>query len=131
MSAVRSYRARAYLELVRVPNLFTAAGDIFAGYLIVSRGVGIEWPRLLALVAASVCLYNAGMDPHEGCPVGGMRGITTEIIEARERLVFDWCRRQSLPVAFVLAGGYTGPTLDRAGLGGLHRLTVAAALGCA
>ena len=61
MSAVRSPRARAYLELVRVPNLFTAAGDIFAGYLIVSRGVGIEWPRLLALVAASVCLYAGGV----------------------------------------------------------------------
>ena len=76
-----------------------------------------------------LCLYNAGMDPHEGCPVGGMRSITTEIIAARERLVFDWCRRQGLPVAFVLAGGYTGPSLDERGLVDLHRLTLTAALG--
>ena len=60
MSTVRSSRARAYLELVRVPNLFTAAGDIFAGYLIVSRGA-VFWPDLLALVAASVFLYAGGV----------------------------------------------------------------------
>ena len=75
-----------------------------------------------------LCLYNAGMDPHEGCPVGGMPGITGEILGRRERLVFDWCRRQSLPVAFVLAGGYTGPRLDERGLVDLHRLTIAAAV---
>ena len=69
------------------------------------------------------------MDPHEGCPVGGLAGITTEIIAERERMVFDWCRAQGLPVAFVLAGGYTGPALDQRGLVELHRLTIAAAAG--
>src|SRR5687768_15161994 len=54
-------RARAYLELVRVPNLFTAAGDVFAGYLMLSRGVGVEWRDLLVLVAASVVLYAGGV----------------------------------------------------------------------
>lgn len=53
-------KVRAYLELVRVPNLFTAAGDIFAGYLLVTRG-GVSWPHLSALVAASVCLYAGGV----------------------------------------------------------------------
>ncbi len=76
-----------------------------------------------------LCLYNAGMDPHQGCPVGGLRGITREIIAARERMVFDWCRGRSLPVALVLAGGYTGPDLDQAGLVDLPRLTIMAALG--
>jgi acetoin utilization deacetylase AcuC-like enzyme len=74
-----------------------------------------------------VCLYNAGMDPHEDCPTGGLRDISTEVIAEREALVFDWCRAQGLPVAFVLAGGYTGPRLDRSGLVDLHRLTLAAA----
>ena len=74
-----------------------------------------------------LCLYNAGMDPHEGCPVGGMAGITTDIIAERERLVFGWCRARGLAVAFVLAGGYTGPSLDQRGLVELHRLTIAAA----
>jgi hypothetical protein len=79
--------------------------------------------------AFDLCLYNAGMDPHEDCPIGGLRGITRAILAERERLVFDWCRRLRLPVAFVLAGGYTGPALDEHGLVELHRLTLAAAAG--
>ena len=74
-----------------------------------------------------VCLYNAGMDPHEDCPTGGLAGITREVIEQREQLVFEWCRQQDIPIAFVLAGGYTGPKLDRRGLVDLHRLTLAVA----
>jgi 4-hydroxybenzoate polyprenyltransferase len=58
---VQSPRARAYLELVRLPNLFTAVGDIMAGYLIVSRGVDISWRHLATLMVASVCLYAAGV----------------------------------------------------------------------
>ncbi|MCC6176494.1 MAG: UbiA-like protein EboC [Chloroflexi bacterium] len=58
---VRSPQARAYLELVRLPNLFTAAGDIVAGYLIVTRGVEVSWRDLIVLVLASVCLYAGGV----------------------------------------------------------------------
>src|SRR5215210_1550844 len=58
---VQSPRARAYLELVRLPNLFTAVGDIMAGYLIVSRGVDISWRHLATLMVASICLYAAGV----------------------------------------------------------------------
>jgi len=72
-------------------------------------------------------LYNAGMDPFEGCAVGGLAGITQEVLAARERLVFDWCRRERVPVAFVLAGGYIGPGLDVSELVALHRLTIEAA----
>ena len=76
-----------------------------------------------------LCLYNAGMDPHEGSPVGGLAGIDATLLARRERSVFDWCRARALPVAFVLAGGYIGPGLDRAGLVALHRLTLLAAAG--
>jgi hypothetical protein len=58
---VQSPRVRAYLELVRLPNLFTAVGDIVAGYLIVSRGVDVAWRDLAILMAASVCLYAGGV----------------------------------------------------------------------
>jgi acetoin utilization deacetylase AcuC-like enzyme len=75
-----------------------------------------------------LCLYNAGMDPFEGCAIGGLHGITREILEKRERLVFDWCRRRRIPIAFVLAGGYLGPGLDEPGLVALHRLTLSAAV---
>lgn len=50
-------------------------------------------------------LYNAGMDPYEGCAVGGLDGITAEI----------------------LAGGYIGERLDAETLVDLHRSTIAAA----
>jgi acetoin utilization deacetylase AcuC-like enzyme len=75
-----------------------------------------------------LCLYNAGMDPHEDCPEGALAGITDERLRAREELVFDWCRAQRLPVAFVMAGGYLrAPRMDEARLVELHRLTLATA----
>jgi acetoin utilization deacetylase AcuC-like enzyme len=76
-----------------------------------------------------LCLYNAGMDPHEGCPVGGMAGIDARLLARRERRVFEWARARSLPIAFVLAGGYVGPGLDQEQLVALHRLTLHAAAG--
>ena len=78
--------------------------------------------------AFDLCLYNAGMDPFEGCSIGGLRGITRSILEERERLVFDWCGRRRIPVAFVFAGGYLGPGLGESGLVALHRLTLLAAV---
>lgn len=85
--------------------------------------------RLLELQAQAfdLCLYNAGMDPHQHCPVGGLAGVDQDVLATREQMVFSWCRQRALPVAFVLAGGYLGPRLDQAGLIGLHRLTLAAA----
>jgi acetoin utilization deacetylase AcuC-like enzyme len=74
-----------------------------------------------------LCLYNAGMDPYEGCDTGGLAGITSEILFAREQLVFDWCRERKLAIAFVLAGGYKGDRLTEKGLVDLHRLTLSAA----
>ena len=58
---VQSPRVRTYLELVRLPNLFTAVGDIVAGYLIVSRGLTVSWRDLIILAIASVCLYAGGV----------------------------------------------------------------------
>jgi acetoin utilization deacetylase AcuC-like enzyme len=75
-----------------------------------------------------LCLYNAGVDPHEDCPEGALAGITEEHLRAREELVFAWCREQKLPVAFVMAGGYLRPPrMDEARLVELHRLTLTAA----
>jgi acetoin utilization deacetylase AcuC-like enzyme len=71
-----------------------------------------------------LCLYNAGMDPHEDCSIGGKKGITHEVLAERERMVFEWCRGRRLPIAFVLAGGYVSRGLDQQGLVDLHRLTL-------
>ena len=74
-----------------------------------------------------LCIYNAGMDPHEDCSTGGLSGITRDVLSEREKEIFAWCRRRSLPLAFVLAGGYLSLELDEAGLVELHRLTLAEA----
>ena len=74
-----------------------------------------------------LCLYNAGMDVCEDCSIGGLAGITRAVLAERERLVFGWCRQQEIPVAFVLAGGYSGARLNHARLVELHRLTLSAA----
>ena len=84
----------------------------------------IETPEAIDLV-----LYNAGMDPHE--QAGGVPGITFATLAERERMVFDWASGNQLPLAWVLAGGYTagneGAALEMAGLVGLHRETIRAA----
>ncbi len=56
-----------YLQLVRLPNVFTAIADVAMGFF-VSHGIvdlaSLEPPlviRLIALAAASACLYMAGM----------------------------------------------------------------------
>ena len=56
-----------------------------------------------------------------------MQGVTQKVLRDREEAVFSWCRVRDIPIAFVLAGGYLGPELDRAGLVALHRLTLEAA----
>jgi len=73
-------------------------------------------------------IYNAGMDPYQGCDIGGLDGITGDILAEREQVVFDWCRQRSIPIAFVLAGGYIGADLSREGLVNLHRQTISAAV---
>lgn len=69
-------------------------------------------------------IYNAGMDPFEGCGIGGLSGITREVLQQREKLVADWCRENKVPALYVLAGGYEGPNLDLEGVARLHLLTI-------
>lgn len=72
-------------------------------------------------------LYQAGADPHLDDPLGTL-GMTTEQMQERDRLVFDFCRRKGMPVLFVLAGGYQEPIRER--LLPLHLNTFRAAHAC-
>ncbi len=85
--------------------------------------------RVSAPAGIDLLLYNAGMDPHRHA--GGHPAIDAGILAARESIVLEWSSSQGLPVAWVLAGGYTegneGAALDMAGLVRLHRLTISAA----
>ena len=51
---------RAYLQLLRLPNVFTAVADVAMGYLVAGGGAD-NWPLLAALGTASAALYLAGM----------------------------------------------------------------------
>lgn len=50
-----------WLQLIRLPTIFTAMADIFLGFLVVSGGVFAPVPDFLLLLGASGCLYFAGM----------------------------------------------------------------------
>ena len=67
------------------------------------------------------------MDPHEDCTTGGLKGIDTQVLRERERLVFDWARSRGVPVAFGIGGGYVSRRLEQTQLVELHLLTVEAA----
>lgn len=53
-------KVRAYCELVRVPNVFTAMADILAGYWLLSHEF-VFTPVLGWLLLASASLYSAGI----------------------------------------------------------------------
>lgn len=85
--------------------------------------------RRLAALNGSIdlCLYNSGMDPDERCFVGGFPLINAAMLKKREEMVFAWAKKRSVPIAFVLAGGYSGPSLPQDELVKLHRLTIESA----
>jgi acetoin utilization deacetylase AcuC-like enzyme len=68
-------------------------------------------------------LYNAGMDVHEKCRIGGRSGVTDQTLNDRDALVFQICRELALPVAFVLAGGYANKDFPEDQLAQLHATT--------
>ena len=53
-------RLMPYLQLMRIPNVFTAMADIFMGYLIVLRSF-YPLTDFFFLLTASCCLYTGGM----------------------------------------------------------------------
>lgn len=60
---------------------------------------------LKRLESVDFLIYYAGMDPHENA--GGIPGITTPMLQKRDRSVAAWCRNKRMPVIFAPAGGYT------------------------
>jgi acetoin utilization deacetylase AcuC-like enzyme len=65
-------------------------------------------------------IYQAGADPHIHDPYGSL-GLSADNMRLRDRLVFEFTKRTSLPVLFVLAGGYQEPIETR--LAPLHIAT--------
>jgi acetoin utilization deacetylase AcuC-like enzyme len=66
--------------------------------------------RGLAAIAAwgrpDLVLYQAGADPYKEDPYSPL-DLDEGDLRERDRTVFAWARRENLPLAWVLAGGYT------------------------
>ena len=98
--------------------------------LTVSRGnsyladIGTALASISTGTPIDLLIYNAGMDPHEDCSTGGEQGVTTEVLQLREAMVYEWAQRNNVAVSFVLAGGYSGHRLSKDTLTQLHRLTI-------
>ena len=57
---LESMQTKAFLRLIRLPNVFTAACNSLAGAL--AAGVGFDrWPALMMLALSSMCIYAAGI----------------------------------------------------------------------
>jgi acetoin utilization deacetylase AcuC-like enzyme len=61
--------------------------------------------RAFDAAEADFAFFVSGADPHEGDRLGRL-AVSREGLLARDRLVFERCRRAGLPVAVVMAGGY-------------------------
>ncbi len=61
---------------------------------------------LLAFGRPDLVLYQAGADPYREDPYSPL-DLDHDDLRERDRRVFAWARKQALPLAWVLAGGYT------------------------
>ena len=67
----------------------------------------VEQTLAMALQRArpALVLYDAGVDIYEHDPLGLLK-VSLDGIRARERLVLENCRREGVPIATVIGGGY-------------------------
>jgi acetoin utilization deacetylase AcuC-like enzyme len=61
---------------------------------------------VLAWGRPDLVLYQAGADPYREDPYSPL-DLDLDDLRERDRFVFEWARREGLPLAWVLAGGYT------------------------
>jgi 4-hydroxybenzoate polyprenyltransferase len=61
-------KLKSYLQLVRLPNAFTALADVAAGFLACGGGAG-GVGSLLAIGGVSACLYSGGIALNDVCDV--------------------------------------------------------------
>lgn len=71
-------KARAVLQLLRIPNVFTAMADVLAGYLIAALHVFSVKP-LFAVLAATACIYSLG------CVLNDLMDRETDRVERPSR----------------------------------------------
>ena len=63
-------------------------------------------PAFLDRTRPGLVEYQAGMDCHEGDPVGGIPGVDADFLAWRDRFVIEEVVRRGIPLVINLAGGY-------------------------
>ena len=96
---------RAYLQLLRLPNVFTAMADILLGFLFTHASLE-PWPEFALLLCASSLMYLAGMvlndyfDQEQDARERPFRPIPSGRVSARTARSLGW--------TMVLAGAGLG-----------------------
>jgi len=107
MSQRAAPRVKAYLQLMRLPNVFTAIADIVAGYVMV-RGFAVSIAELGALVLATSGIYAAGCVLNDFCDrevdarERPSRPLPSGVVSGREALLLTF---------FLFAAGIFGAYL--------------------
>ena len=103
-----------WLQLIRVPNAPTAAGNILAGYLLANRNWD-NWPVLLCLIVSSIALYCCGMILNDVFDVAQdktdqpNRPIPSGRIGLRRAAVVGWSLMTLGILAAIVAGSLASP----------------------
>jgi acetoin utilization deacetylase AcuC-like enzyme len=66
----------------------------------------LAFPEFLDQARPGLVEYQAGMDCHEGDPVGGIPGVDADFLGWRDRFVIEEVVRRGTPLVINLAGGY-------------------------
>ena len=70
-------------------------------------------PAFLDRIRPALVQYQAGMDPFEDDPVGGIDGVTEAFLMERDRFVVEQVRGRGIPLVVNLAGGYVRGVSER------------------
>ncbi len=68
-------------------------------------------PHFLDRTRPELVQYQAGADAWEGDPVGGIPGVTEQLLAARDHIVIDHALRRGIPIVVNLGGGYAAEEL--------------------
>lgn len=120
MHGARNYPWRKERSRLDVELPDATGDDAYLGLL------AAHLPRVLFESRPELVVYIAGADPYLGDRLGRL-SLSIGGLARRDALVFDACRRNGLPVAMVLGGGYAGNLED---VVAIHGNTVAALRSC-
>jgi len=79
-------------------------------------------PAWLDRVRPDLVQYQAGMDPFEQDPVGGIPGMTEEALRERDRFVIHELRTRGIPTVVNFAGGYRPGATEQLHLGTIETM---------